>query len=633
MLKSTILILCLCAATLLAMPALDESSAKKFIEESSDKFLELYNDIATTVFELESLVEDDSEESTKSPTKASAENEISDSSSSDWTSSEETGFLAFFFILASIGKLQEAVENITTLSDEAYKFPIDQYSDEEIITGILKLKTMPGLLALGDDYTTWSEDDFDDYLKHENFCKFKDAEKKCKSKYGELAKILKSTDDPEELLYYWKEWRERNSPEAIKKLKTLVDLYKKLGEKFGKSPKYAWFSEYLDEHFGEDMEKVVKDLEPLYKEIHAYIRHILHEKFGDKVPESGLIPHHFYELAQAQAWKPDSIIAKDFKDVKLPVENNFKETAKEVLDLASNFMTSLGLSELPENYWTDYVKEVKKKGDDCSPEIYDGGNATYLKYCSEVNIKRFFQMHGYAARIYYANEHKNLAFAYSEPYNLQLATGEAVILSATTPKYLHEIGHKDVDTLPEVEDMNRLYRMGVHTLLTVPEYFVHVKVIADVLDGTVAFEDLNKHYWDLMKQYVGVAPPVERNAENLDFPQKFYNKIESNQQSIKFVSEVIGYQIYKTLCEKKGDYVKGDKTLQLHNCNFHKSKEAGALLKHMMQLGSKKPWKKTLAAVTGDETGMKADGMLEYFEPLQNWLHTKNTEAGVKAGW
>jgi len=400
-----------------------------------------------------------------------------------------------------------------------------------------------------------------------------------------------------------------------------------------KSGKFAWFSDYLDENFDVEMEKVVHGLEPLFKELHAYIRHMLHQQYGDKVPETGLIPHHLYEQAMVQAWVPESVIAKDFKGVKMPIENNFKQTAKEVAEIANNFMKSLGMSELPENFWTEHVKTKGDKTDECSADLYDSGNHTYFLYCNDVNIKKFLQMHGYVSRIYYANERKDLPFAYVDNYNMELAASEAVILSAGTPKYLHAIGQKDVSVLPENEDMNRLYRLGVHTILSVPEYFVHVKVISDILDGKVAHKDINKHYWDLMAKYVGVAPPLERTPESFDFPYKFYKKLQYNQQTNKFISEVIGYQIYDTLCKKSGEYVKGDKTLQLHKCNFYNSKEAGSVLKEMMHLGGKKPWKQLLGTVTGDFTGMKAEPMLEFYEPLQKWLHTKNSENGVTVGW
>jgi len=53
----------------------------------------------------------------------------------------------------------------------------------------------------------------------------------------------------------------------------------------------------------------------------------------------------------------------------------------------------------------------------------------------------------------------------------------------------------------------------------------------------------------------------------------------------------------------------------------------------MMKLSSTKPWKQVLATVTGDENGMKAEPMLEYYKPLQKWLEIKNVIKDVTVGW
>jgi len=379
------------------------------------------------------------------------------------------------------------------------------------------------------------------------------------------------------------------------------------------------------------MENVVQELNPLFQDIHGYVRYMLHQKYGDEVPLTGLIPHHLYEQAMFQAWKPDAVIAKDFKDVDIPINRHFNETAEDVMHISSNFMKSLGLTELQDDFWSKHV--IKSTSDDCFPFLYDTGKTIYFEYCDDVNIRNFLQMHGNFARIYYANERKNISFAYMEPFNIEYAVGEAVILAASTPKYLQGTDHKDFVQLKHDEDINILFRRAIHTILNIPEYFVHVKVIADVLDEEISVDDLNKHYWDLMAKYVGVGPPTSRNSVAFDFPHRFYKKVENNLQTVKFVSEIMGYQIYEALCKESGKYVKDDHNLQLHNCNFENSKKAGAKLQKMMQLGAKKPWKQVLGKVTGDVDGMKAEPILEYYKPLQKWLNTKNKEYNVKIGW
>jgi len=547
MLKFSFIVFCFCFGSLLAKPSTKNEfctkAAEKFVFETSEKYSKFYD----------SLVKQDFDATVGVTAGKNVESSEEDDYSNDEYSDEGDGLFAFLDTLSKHGTLGAFVHNITAIADQVFDFPLDEFDDEGLKIAINRLRSFPGVLGLGDEFLKWYEDDFDDFLNKENYCKYKGDTEDCSSKYGLIAKAQKTSNDPDELLFYWSEWRTRNLDEIQKKMPQFIKLYNHLGEKNKKSAKYAWFDIVGDEHFDEEMLKVVEGLEPLYKILHAYIRQILHEHYGDKVPASGLIPNHLFEQARAQAWKPDSIITKELKNIKMPIQSNFNETGREVLDIASNFMLSLGLSELPEEFWSSRVKEYENDegDDDCSGDIYNSGDKLYFIYCKDVTIKRFIQTHGYMAQLYYANEHRDLPFAFVNPYNLDFAAGEAVILSTTTPKYLHEIGHKDVDVLPEDEDINRLYRMGVHTILSVPQYYIHSKVMSDVLEDKILLKDMNKHYWELMAKYAGIAPPVERPADAIDFPQKFYNRIEGNLQTSKFIAEVIGYQIYESLCKKK----------------------------------------------------------------------------------
>lgn len=52
----------------------------------------------------------------------------------------------------------------------------------------------------------------------------------------------------------------------------------------------------------------------------------------------------------------------------------------------------------------------------------------------------------------------------------------------------------------------------------------------------------------------------------------------------------------------------------------------------MMELGSSKPWPEVLEHVTGAKT-LNAGPLLEYFQPLREWLEQKNEENKEFIGW
>ncbi|KFB44168.1 AGAP009753-PA-like protein [Anopheles sinensis] len=92
------------------------------------------------------------------------------------------------------------------------------------------------------------------------------------------------------------------------------------------------------------------------------------------------------------------------------------------------------------------------------------------------------------------------------------------------------------------------------------------------------------------------------------------------------------FQIHKAACEKAGEYVKGDPEKTLNNCDIYQSTNAGNALKEVMAMGSSKPWPDALEVLTGQRK-MSADALLEYFQPLYDWLVKENKALGASVGW
>lgn len=52
----------------------------------------------------------------------------------------------------------------------------------------------------------------------------------------------------------------------------------------------------------------------------------------------------------------------------------------------------------------------------------------------------------------------------------------------------------------------------------------------------------------------------------------------------------------------------------------------------MLALGSSKPWPDAMEVFTG-ERKMSGAALLEYFEPLREWLEEENKKNNVHIGW
>ena len=106
--------------------------------------------------------------------------------------------------------------------------------------------------------------------------------------------VLKTSHKPEELQYAWEGQRKFTNS-------TVGDLfneYATLKNQAAKEDGLKDYSEYLGDRFYEvkGIEKIADklwtEMKPLYKELHAYARYKLSEKFPKVVEKDGLIPAH-----------------------------------------------------------------------------------------------------------------------------------------------------------------------------------------------------------------------------------------------------------------------------------------------------------------------------------------------------
>lgn len=95
-----------------------------------------------------------------------------------------------------------------------------------------------------------------------------------------------------------------------------------------------------------------------------------------------------------------------------------------------------------------------------------------------------------------------------------------------------------------------------------------------------------------------------------------------------FFAHILEFQLHRSLCKVAGQYDPNDPAKPLHKCDIEGSLEAGKRIHDGLSLGASKHWKEALFALTG-EHDISADAILEYFKPLQEYLHKVNLEAGM----
>ncbi|XP_073844468.1 angiotensin-converting enzyme-like [Musca autumnalis] len=458
-----------------------------------------------------------------------------------------------------------------------------------------------------------------------------------------IKSIITNSDDLEEIKWYWAEWRNRMPSQVKDALHYYISYYQNMSTP--EMPASAiWYDQYEDSNFIQELEELMDAIQPFYREMHAHLQHALRVRYGDDIiPKSGLIPHHLMEQAMYQSWKKQSVLRNPFPQRKLPnVQQEMDELEWfpfDLVNISSRFFGSMGFENLTEDFIRDHFIEMEPSegGPDCKSRIFTYGEIE-LNYCPKVYYKKLLQTHGDVTHIQYAILKNNYSVGLNQEAapGFGNAMGEAVILSVSTPKHLQQqLGLLTNIDYDDVLNLNRLYRMAVHTILTIPMYFVHEKLWIDMIDNKISPEQYNCHYWNLMAKYMGVGPSTQTKEGAYDMPYKFYEGIvEQSRSTRKLFGEFLGYQIYRAICLEIGEFQRGNAYKVLNNCDFANNKEAGNMLKQMMSVGSTKSWRKTIKPLTVRKIErISATAFLEYFEPLNTWVTEDNVEKNLHVGW
>lgn len=459
-----------------------------------------------------------------------------------------------------------------------------------------------------------------------------DAKPKCLS-INDLSRILATSTNPDELLDAWMGWHKISVP-MRQKYGRFVQLSNAGAKELGfKDTGSMWRSNYdmTPEQFSAEMERLWRQVEPLYVSLHTYVRKQLIKKYG-KVAErpDGLIPAHLLGNMWAQEWgNIYPVVAPQTTDkgydlTQLLKQHNVNELG--MVHYGENFFKSLGFAPLPETFWERSLF-VKPQDRDvvCHASAWDidQKDDLRLKMCIEVKDEDFVTIHHELGHNFYQRAYKDQDVLFEDSANdgFHEAVGDTIALSVT-PEYLKEVGLLDA-VPPESADTGYLLKMALDKIAFLPFGLLIDQWRWKVFSGEITPEQYNKMWWQLKAKYQGVAPPVERSESDFDPGAKYH--IASNTPYARyFLARILQFQFHRALCEAAGE--KGP----LHRCSIYKNKAAGDKLNKMLAMGKTKPWPDELEAISGQRQ-MDATAILDYFAPLKKWLDEQN--AGEKQGW
>ncbi|XP_069120838.1 angiotensin-converting enzyme-like [Argopecten irradians] len=432
----------------------------------------------------------------------------------------------------------------------------------------------------------------------------------------------------------WEKWRKASGGQMKDLYVEMVNISNEAFSQLGyEDTGDYWRSWYESTTFQQQLQNLLTELEPLYQNLHAYIRRKLQQFYGkEHFPSSGHIPahlfgnmwgeqwSHIYDLVEPFQGKPSMDITPKLRELKLTPLNLFK--------IAEEFFTSLGLMEMPQSFWDDslFVKPVNRDVM-CHASAWDfhNGKDFRIKMCTKIDMEDLMIIHHEMGHIQYFLQYKELPVPFRKGANngFHEAVGDVMELSVSTPEHLQKIGLIDNIVEDQESDINFLMSMALKKIAFLPFGYLVDQWRWSVFSGETTPENYNEKWWELRCRLQGMSPPVPRTADDFDPGSKYH--VAANKAYIRyFVSFVLQFQFHKALCGAAG------KTGPLHRCDIYQSREAGKLLSDMLKLGASQPWQDVLEKITGQRE-VDARPLMDYFKPLTDWLIEQNQNETV--GW
>ena len=436
---------------------------------------------------------------------------------------------------------------------------------------------------------------------------------------NEIDAILKSEKNTSKRLKAWTASKEIGS--TLKEgLVNLQGLRNKCVQALG----YSDFFSYQVSEYGmtaEELRKVcqdmIKDLWPLYRELHTWARYELAKQYNEEVPD--MLPAHWLPNRWGQEWTP-MIEVKGFN---VDSALNLK-SAEWIMKEGEAFYVSLGFDPLPESFYEKSSLYPLPKDADYSKN----NHASAWHFNNDQDVRSLMSVEPNSewwetvlhelGHIYYFLEYSNADVpiilrnganrAYHEAFGTQIG------LASMQKAFLQARGLVPEDA--QVDETQVLLKEALNYVVVIPwaagvmtdfEYELYV--------NNLPADQFNAKWWELVGKYQGIAPPSPRGEEYCDAATKTHINDDPAQYYDYAMSNLLLFQFHEHIANK---ILKQDP----HNTNYWGSKEAGNFLAKLMYPGASVDWKDHLKNNVGSE--MSAKSMVNYFSPLMDYLKKEN---------
>ncbi len=366
------------------------------------------------------------------------------------------------------------------------------------------------------------------------------------------------------------------------------------------------------------MQGLLRDLWPLYRELHTWMRYEAAKKYGvAEVP--AMLPAHWLPNRWGQDWS-------SFVNVQgMNLDSVLKtKSAEWIVKNGEGLYTSIGFPQLPATFWQKSslypypADSAVKKNTHASAWHIDLNKDVRSLMSVEPNSEWWETANHELGHIYYYMSYSTPAVppllrqganrAYHE------AIGTMMGLAAMQKPYL--VGRGLIPANAQTDSIQTLLKEALNSVVFI---FFSAGTMShfekELYADSLSPAEWNKRWWALSQQYQGIVPPNVRGAQYCDAATKTHINDDPAQYYDYALSYALLYQLHNHIAR---NILKQDPRAT----DYWGHKEVGDFIKNILKHGASKDWRQVLKESTGDDLNAKA--MLDYFSPLTAWLQAQN---------
>ncbi len=363
--------------------------------------------------------------------------------------------------------------------------------------------------------------------------------------------------------------------------------------------------------------RLVRELWPLYRELHTFARYELARKYGvNQVPD--YLPAHWLPNRWGQDWS--TLVSVEGIDLDSALKDR---SAEWIVQQGEEFYVSMGMPRLPAAFWEK--SSLYPLSPDAGYRKNNHASAWHIDLDQDVrslmsvipNGEWYETVHHELGHVYYF-------LAYSRPEVPPLlreganrafheAVGSLMGLAAMQRPFLEQRGLVSPGTRTDPE--LSLLKEALNYVVFMPWAGVMTEFEHRLYAQNLPPDRFNQTWWELKQQFQGIVPPVPRGEEFCDAATKTH----INDDAAQYYDYAISFAILFQLHEHISREILGQDP---RTTNYFGSQDAGRFLQTIMSAGATVDWRRLMQDTLGQE--VSAEPMLRYFEPLMEYLRRVN---------